>query len=118
MLRFGALLSIATMACSGPSIALSDLAQEMQQARCERLARCKLFPDEASCLMFFRVVSDPSVAAGVAAHKIDYNGERAKLCVDAIAKQSCDLTARDSHIVPKACDEMMTGRVAGGDSCS
>lgn len=118
MLRFGALLSVAMMACSGPSIALSDLDQEMQQARCERLARCKLFPDEASCLTFFRVVSDPSVTAGVAAHKIDYNGERAKQCVDAIAKQSCDLTTRDSHIAPKACDEMMTGRVAGGDSCS
>ena len=97
---------------------MSDLDQDIQQARCERLARCKLFPDEASCNAFFRVTPDPSVAAAVAAHKIVYDAERAKQCVDALASQSCDLTARDSHLPPKACGQMLTGRVTGGDSCS
>jgi len=118
MLRFGALLSIAVVACNRPSIAFSDLDQEMQQARCERLARCKLFPDEASCHTFSRMVTDPSVGAAIAAHKIEYSGEFARQCVDATANQSCDLTAHDSHIPPSACSAMFTGRVADGDSCS
>lgn len=118
MLRFGALLSVAAMACSGPSIAFSDLDQELQQARCERLARCGIFPDEASCMTFSRIVPDASLAGAVAAHKVSYDGERAKQCVDATAKQSCDLTTHDSHLGLKACSEMYSGTVAGGASCS
>ena len=61
---------------------------------------------------------DPSVGAAIAAHKVDYDGERARQCVDAIANQSCDVTADDAHLSPIACSEMLTGHVAGGDSCS
>lgn len=118
MLRFGALLSVAAMACSGPSIAFSDLDQELQQARCERFARCGLFPDEASCMAYFRVVPDPSLVGAIAAHKVDYHGELAKQCVDATAKQSCDLTTRDAHLGIKACAEMYSGTLVGGASCS
>jgi hypothetical protein len=58
------------------------------------------------------------LAGALAAHKLDYDGERAKQCVDATAKQSCDLTAHDSHVAPTACAQMFAGKVAGGDSCS
>lgn len=118
MLRFGTLFSVLAMACGGSSIALSDLDQALQQARCERLARCKLFPDEASCSAVFRALPDASVAGAIAAHKVRYDGARARQCVDATAAQSCDLTAHDAHIAPAACTEMFTGTVAGGDSCS
>jgi hypothetical protein len=118
MLRFGAVLSIAAMACGRPSIAFSDFDQEMQQARCEHLVRCKLFPDEASCHAFMRPRPDPSVSDALAAHKIAYDGGRARQCVDAVANQGCDLTAHDAHIAPAACSEMLSGRVADGDSCS
>jgi hypothetical protein len=118
MLRFGALFSVLAMACGGSSIALSDLDQALQQARCERQARCKLFSDEAACMAVFRALPDASVAGAIAAHKARYDGERARQCVDATAAQSCDLTAHDSHIAPAACTEMFTGTLAGGDSCS
>jgi hypothetical protein len=119
MLRFGALFSVAAMACSsGPSIASSELDQALHQARCERLARCGLFPDEASCLAYFRVIPDVSVAAAITAHKVTYDGERAKQCVDAIAKQSCDVTAHDSRTLAVVCEAMYTGAVAGGEPCA
>jgi len=118
MLRFGAIFCLAVMACSRPSIAFSDLDQEIEQARCTHLVRCRLFPDEASCHAFMSSAPDPSVGAAIAAHKVDYDGERARQCVDAIANQGCDLTADDVHVSPVACSEMLTGRVAGGDSCS
>jgi hypothetical protein len=49
------------------------------------------------------VVPDLSLAAAVAANKVAYNGELAKQCADATAKQSCDITARDSHVEPVTC---------------
>jgi hypothetical protein len=118
MLRLGTLVSVLAMACGGSSIAYSDLDQALQQARCERLARCKVFSDEAACAAVFRTLPDLSVAGAIAAHKIAYDGERAQRCVDATAQQSCDVTAPDSHIAPAACTEMFTGKVTDGDSCS
>jgi hypothetical protein len=117
MLRLCAVLIFTAMACSRPAIALSDLDQEMQQARCEHLVRCKLLPDQASCLAFAPPPSDPSVPAAVAAHKITYDGELARQCVDAKASQACDVTAHDAHIPAAACGEMLVGHVADGDTC-
>ena len=119
MLRSCALLLLAATACSsGPTLALSQLDPEIQRARCERLARCQLFPDEASCNAYFRAIPDASIAAAVAAHKLDYDAELGRQCVDALARQSCDLTARDVRTPPAACRAMYTGRVAGGEMCS
>lgn len=118
MLRIGAVLGIAVMACSRPSIAISDLDREMEQAQCEHLVRCKLFPDEAACHAFMPAASDPSVPAAVAAHKIAYDGERARECLDFIANQSCDVTSHDAHTPPPACGEMLSGRVADTEECS
>lgn len=118
MLRFCAVLSIAAMACGRSLIALSDLDQEMEQARCEHLVRCKLFPDEASCHALMRPSPDPSVSAAVAAHKITYDGDIGRQCVDAMANQSCDVTAHDAHTPPAVCSRMLVGQVADGDGCS
>lgn len=119
MLRSRALLLVLVMACEHPaSIAQVDLDAELQQARCAHLARCKMVSDEASCMALLRVVPDPSVAAAIAAHKIDYDGERARACVAATAAQSCDVTSREARIPPIACVEMYRGRVADGEPCS
>jgi hypothetical protein len=118
MSRFGAFFCLAMMACSRPSISLSDLDREVQQARCEHLVRCKLLPDEASCLATTRPTPNPSRDAAVAAHKITYDAEQARACVDATANQACDLAAHDAHVPPAACSAMLSGHVADGDSCS
>jgi hypothetical protein len=118
MLRSGALLLAVATACGQPaSVAYQDLEQALQQARCEQLTRCKIFPDEAACMMFSRALPNTSIAAAINDHKIDYNGERAKQCVDATAKLSCDQTAHDVHIASSACTDMYVGRVADGDRC-
>ena len=117
MLRTVALLSVVA-ACGGGSIAFSELGRELQRARCEHLARCGQFPDEASCLRLFRIVPDRSLAGAIAAHKVGYSGERARACADATAQLGCDLTAHDAHIAPAPCSEMFTGTLAGGESCS
>jgi hypothetical protein len=118
VLRARAIVAVVAAACSGPVIRFEDLAQELQRARCEQRARCGLFPDAAACARYARVVPDPSLAAAIAAHKVAYDGERASQCVDALARQGCDLTTRDAHSGPAACAEMFAGTLAGGDACS
>jgi hypothetical protein len=118
MLRVIALIAVLLAACSGSSVALEDLAQELRRARCERLARCQVFPDEGACLAYFRAVGDASVAAGVATEKIAYDGERAKQCVDATAAQSCDLTTSEARAGIAACADMLVGKVADGGACA
>src|SRR3954470_8642850 len=104
MWRFSALVGIlAACGSSGPSVAYSDFDQALQTAKCQRLARCGQFPDEASCTTFFRLVPDTSLAAAIDAGNVHYDGERAKQCVDATAAQSCDLTAHDSRALPSTC---------------
>jgi len=111
-------LILAAIACGGSPVGYSEIDEAMELARCEHLVRCKLVPDEAYCHELLRVLPDPSISAAIAAHKIDYDGERARGCVDATASQGCDLAAGDAHTPPPACSEMFIGRVVDGDACS
>lgn len=115
------LASVLVAACGdsgGPAVTYADFDQAVQQAKCQRAARCNLFPDEESCMTFARVVPNTSLAGAIQADKVKYDGQRARQCIDALAKQSCDLTAEDSHITPTACAEMFTGTLKGGEPCS
>lgn len=124
MLRFAALLLGLTpllAACGdnrGHAVAYADFDQALQQARCERAARCGTFTDEATCMTFYRVVPDVNLGGAIKADKVHYDGQQAQQCIDATAKQSCDLTATDSHIAPPACSAMYGGTIKGGESCS
>jgi hypothetical protein len=123
MFRTGALISVLAMtmaACSGggPSVEYADFDQALSQAKCQRAARCGLFPDEDSCNANARVVPDTSLAAAIAAKAVKYDGQQAKQCIDATAKQGCDSTGADVHLPPDACVKMLTGTVAGGGNCS
>lgn len=117
-MQIGAVVVLAAAACGAPSIALDQLDQEIQAARCERLVRCGLFADDASCLAYFWVLSDPSLHGAVAVHKVGYDGAVAKRCVEALAAQSCDRTAPDARTDPGVCAGMFSGTLAGGAACS
>ena len=114
------LLVVAASACGGGggSIAYEDLDQQLQQARCQRLVRCGLFNDQASCLGYFWVLPNPGLAAAIAGHKVDYDGELARQCVDATAARSCDDTAPDVRRPSDACSRMFGGTLEGGAACS
>jgi len=118
--RFGALLGLLTMACGGggPSIDYADLDQALQQARCERAARCQLFPSEESCMTYSRIRPNPSLGAAIEAGAVRYDGQAAKRCIDETAKQSCDLTTDDAHLGLKSCAEMYRGTREGGEECA
>ena len=89
MLRLAAIVLglaplVTAAACSsngGASVAYADFDQALQQAKCERAARCGVFPDEASCMGFARVVANASLAGAIEASKVHYDGGRAQQCV-------------------------------------
>lgn len=112
-------LNILGSACgSSPSLAFADFDRELQSARCTRLARCKLFPDEASCESYVRLATDVSIAAAIDAHKIDYDGANAHECIQQVAQQSCDLSALDGRSPPAPCAGVFAGKLQGGEACS
>jgi hypothetical protein len=107
-------------ACGGGGsggIAIADYPQRSTEAECTFNVRCGLFPDEASCLAYLHATVDPSPAAAVAAGKLSYSGEHARACVDAVAAASCDLTDRTARVVPEACTQVFTGKLAEGATC-
>lgn len=111
---------IAPVACSSSpahTIALADFADGLQSAQCERLARCGMFPDPASCEAYFRVTQDVSVAGAVASGKVKYDGAAASDCVDQSAAQSCDLSTAAGRTAPGACGRTLAGTLGGGEVC-
>jgi hypothetical protein len=117
-----AALVLAVAACGGgggasKAIVLADFADDLQSAQCERLARCAMFPDQASCEAYFRVTQDVSLAGAVSSGKVRYDGAAASACVDQTAQQSCDLSTAAGRTAPAACIQMLAGTVNGGDPC-
>jgi hypothetical protein len=112
-------LAIGASACgSSPSVAFAEFGREMQSARCARLARCGLFPDEASCESYVRLAPDVSIAAALDAHKVKYDGVKAHDCIQEVAEQSCDLSTLDGRSLPAACSAAFIGSLAGGEACA
>jgi hypothetical protein len=112
------LAAAAVAGCSTPPIAFDQLDQEVQRARCEHLTRCGLFADEGACLDYFWVLSDPGLAAAVAVHRVEYDAAVARLCVESLAGQGCDLTMPDARTDPSACTKMLRGTQAALLPCS
>lgn len=111
-------VAVAFAACSAPSIRIDDLATAAQDAKCTRLVRCGLFASAAACDDYFRTPPPSSYAPAKAAGKLDFDGEAARQCEDALAAQGCDPTSREVRAVPDACARMFRGHVTDGDPCS
>lgn len=109
---------VACAACAkNPTITFAELDGALLDAKCERLARCGAFADEASCKAWFRPRPDLDLAAAVDTGKIRFDGELAKLCVDTLAAQSCDATARAVRLAPQTCEGMFVGTLDADARC-
>ncbi|MBS1121877.1 MAG: Tryptophan synthase alpha chain [Deltaproteobacteria bacterium] len=97
---------------------LDQLDAEADRVRCERLVRCGLFADDGSCDGFFRLRPDLDLTAAIAAGVVRYDGASASQCHDALATISCDTSARDARIQPRACTQMFSGTLDDDAPCS
>jgi hypothetical protein len=113
-----AVVEVVGSACGSRSIRLEDLDAAALEARCTRLVHCGLFVSTGECDGHFRDPPASSYGPARAGAKLDFDGEAARECQDALAAQGCDLTSRDVRVAPAACSNMFRGRVADGDPCS
>lgn len=109
----------AVAACSSASsIELDELGRVSLAARCTRFVRCGLSPTIEACVAYFRIPPPDSFGQARDAGRLDFDGEQARRCEDALAAQSCDVTSRDLRVVSESCTKMFHGHVADGDACA
>lgn len=127
-MRFALVLALAvtTAACGDDDgdgsgyIAVEDMPAAYKDAYCMFLARCGVFPDQATCVgasLAIVPTLDPNVIAAVHAGRVIYNGNNVKECFDAVANDSCDQTDENGRVRTSACGGYFKGTVAGGGDC-
>ncbi|HEY1813701.1 MAG TPA: hypothetical protein VGG74_15225 [Kofleriaceae bacterium] len=118
-MRNSLVLWIAVVACSSSnSIPVDQLETQLDDAYCSYYVKCGAFPDVATCEMSEAVSDDDETAAimqAVQAGKIDYNGQLAQQCINAIANASCDRTQERGE--PAICAQIITGTAGSGSAC-
>ncbi len=115
------LLVVALLAACGDNIVgtpLDELEAERNRVRCERLVRCGLFADDASCSGFFRRRPDVNLTSAIAAGIVRYDGPSASACHAALAEVRCDTASRDARVLPLACTQMFTGTIGDAGACA
>ena len=109
-------LSSALLACDGGGgdIAIEDLGSEFADEFCESQTACGRFPDVASCKAAMNF-SLEQLVADVEAGLVDYDGGKARECVDSFSANDCNLFGQMEE--NDACDATFTGSVALGGAC-
>jgi hypothetical protein len=120
-------LALAATACPADEdgdgsnyVAVADMPAAYKEAYCTYLARCGVFPDQATCVSAALAVVptiDPNIAAAVATGRVIYNGSNVKACFDAVANDTCDSTDENGRAHVPECGVYFQGTVAGGDMC-
>lgn len=98
----------------GGDIALDDLGTEIGEELCDHLTACGQFPDVASC----RASTDFSVdqlIADEAAGLVDFDGGKARECINALRNNDCTLFGQFEE--DDACDATFSGSVVLGGAC-
>jgi hypothetical protein len=113
---------LALAACGGgtDTITLDNYEAALRDAVCRNLAHCGDIASVDACgAANFGVLAhvSPGVQAAVDMGKIDFHGDLARSCLDALADSSCDVTSRASRVAPAACN-FVTGTQHDGAACA
>jgi hypothetical protein len=105
----------------GPnSIPLEQLGELQANALCSYMVRCGMMEDVTTCLASLRISLPIDYLAAVGAGKIQYHGDKAKQCLDAITQLACTRDqgyfGRSDQLDP-ACNETFTGTIGGMGAC-
>ena len=100
----------------GGSIAFEDLADEVGENLCSDAVECGLYPTKQACLDSFGFDLG-QLEADLAAGLIEYDGAKARECLNASTVSICNLFDGEDGEEPAACDETFTGSIALGGSC-
>ena len=103
-------------------VAIDAVDAASKDAWCTYLARCLEFPDKATCVgaNVYNVPTwfDANTVAAIKAGTVVYNGSNMKLCLDAMAANTCDRTDQDGRSNLLACRDLLHGTVHAGGACA
>lgn len=110
------LVVLVLLAACGDSIDLGDYRQAGIDARCEYLTRCGLWTTVAACQEYYERITldNPNPQAAVDAGKLQYDGDAARTCFDALESAACTRTADTND----ACTHVFTGTIPDGGMCA
>jgi hypothetical protein len=104
--------------CGGSGVDAKDYISASVNATCDYETRCGLFPDTASCLEFFNPnYNDVMFFAELDMGLVHYDPAKAEECINDVRNAPCDTTSMDSRVRPAACNSLITGATATGDTC-
>jgi len=116
------LLALALAGCGGGSVKLADYGDAYHEAYCKYLTRCGAFGSVDECLdanIGLTIHISPSEIAAEDAGKFDFDGGKAKSCLDKLANASCDRTSEDNRNgFDQECQEIVQGNGQAGDACA
>jgi hypothetical protein len=114
--------------CGGGSVALDDHASAVRGAYCSHLVSCGEMESVETCLKAntgfdFRLGGldlrlSASLAAAIDMSKVDYDGDNAKRCLDALGRRGCDPTTEAARTVPDACFQIFNGLLHADEACA
>jgi hypothetical protein len=96
---------------------VEDYPRELEQAICEWQHACHVYERRSDCADALAIDSDPSfdyVRSAVAAGRIEYDGEAAASCFDAIRERNCEV--REPAEEP-SCAAALRGRMGRNGPC-
>jgi hypothetical protein len=117
------MLVIATVlaACGIDEVTVDDYASEARDAVCRHLVKCGEIEDLATCRRLdigVRIRLSASDRAAIDMDRIDFDGENARRCFDAVAERSCDVTSESNRALPAACRNIIVGTLRAGEVCT
>lgn len=106
----------------GSYVAITEYQTTAKASWCTYLTRCGFFPDEGSCTAANIAVPGyllmpPETVAAVKAGHLLYNGNNAKICLDAFANATCDKTDEAGRTPPLECSQLFRGAVDADGTC-
>ena len=100
----------------GDSLTPEELTDALETAECEAGVRCEEYEDRATCdaANILLDQEQQTLLAAIADGTVDYDGEAAKRCAEAIAMGDCSF---DGFHGDDPCDDMFKGTVPPGGAC-
>jgi hypothetical protein len=112
--------AILLAACGSSSISVAPYAAAQRDAYCRHLVVCgELESFDACKTMNLGVRFGPSASqrAAVDMGAVQFDGDRAQACVDALGARGCDPTREDNRRTPDACFDVLRGTLHADAAC-
>lgn len=119
---FAAALAMLVACGTDADLSVENYTDELHDAFCSFLSRCGTVEDIAACRdtnlggqVFFL---SPSVRAAIGEGTSEFRAKNARICLDALADRSCDVTSQSNRALPDECANIITGTLHEGAACA